>query len=136
MPINQTIIEGNLTRDGELRQARSGIAVLNFTVAHNRREKNKQTGEWEDAEPSYFRCVMFGRQAEALYQNGYFTKGRRILVQGTLRQRNYTTQQGEEKTTYEIVVEEVFFGSVPNRTAPQQQETYQQPEVYDEDLPF
>lgn len=134
MPINTCVIEGNLTKDGELRQSMKGLAILNFTLAHNIRHKNQETGEWEQGETSYFRCVMFGRQAEALYTNGYFTKGRRTLVQGNLRQRSYE-KDGEKKTVYELVVSEVFFGQIPNKQAPATV-PHDTEEFYDEDLPF
>lgn len=136
MAINEVIIEGNLTRDGEIRQASSGLTVLNFTVAHNHRRKNPDTGEWENGDTSYIRCVMFGRQADALYSNGYFSKGRRVLVQGTLRMREYE-KDGEKRTVYEVVVKEIFFGQLPNKPvsaapAPAAPEL----DLYEDDLPF
>lgn len=133
MPINQTIIEGNITKDGELRVARTGNSVLNFTVAHNTRRKNPETGEWEDGERSFFRCVLFGRQADRLARS--IVKGARVLVQGKLRQREYE-KDGERKSVYEIVVDEIFLGRLPEKdTYAQPQEAYE-PAVYDEDLPF
>ena len=49
MAINRVVIEGNLTRDTDVRDLANGIKVCNFTVAVNEKRKNVETGEWEDA---------------------------------------------------------------------------------------
>ena len=67
MSINRVIISGNLTRDPELRQTQSGMAVLSFGVAVNDRRKNPSTGEWEDY-PNFVDCTMFGARANSLAQ--------------------------------------------------------------------
>ncbi len=52
---NQVMIVGNLTDDPELRYTPNGAAVANFRVAVSRRVKDDATGQWRDAETSFFR---------------------------------------------------------------------------------
>ena len=64
MAINRVIIEGNLTRDVEMRATASGLAVAGFTVAVNEKRKNAE-GEYVDA-PVFVKCSLFGTRAEKL----------------------------------------------------------------------
>ena len=57
-------IMGRLTADPEIRFVASGGAVTSFTVAHNSRKFNKQKNEWEDSEPTFYRCSLWGGAAE------------------------------------------------------------------------
>ena len=82
MSINRVIISGNLTRDPELRQTQSGMAVLSFGVAVNDRRKNPSTGEWEDY-PNFVDCTMFGARANSLAN--YLSKGTKVSIEGKLR---------------------------------------------------
>lgn len=71
MAINRVIIEGNLTRDVEMRATASGLAVAGFTVAVNEKRKNAE-GEYVDA-PVFVKCSLFGTRAEKLSK--YLLKG-------------------------------------------------------------
>ena len=82
MSINRVTITGNLTRDPEVRNTQSGMAVLNLGVAVNDRRKNDQTGEWEDV-PNFIDCVMFGTRAESVAR--YIRKGSKVAIEGKLR---------------------------------------------------
>lgn len=75
MAINRVVIEGNLTRDTDVRDLANGTKVCNFTVAVNEKRKNVETGEWEDA-PVFVRCALFGLRAEKLSQ--YLLKGTKV----------------------------------------------------------
>jgi single-strand DNA-binding protein len=99
-----TII-GNLTDDPESRFFDSGSFVTNFTVASTPRKLNRTTGEWEDGEALFMRCNAWGQLGENIADS--LRKGHRVLVQGRLQQRSYTTAQDEKRTIVELNVDEI-----------------------------
>ena len=114
---------------------------MNISVAVNEREKNQQTGEWEDV-PSYFDLVMFGNRAEAV--SHYLSKGSKVAVKGRLRQRRWESD-GQRRSKVEVIVDEIEFMSRQRREEPVYEEpSYAAPapkrpqamEFYDEDCPF
>lgn len=99
-----TII-GNLTADPELRFTPSGAAVASFTVASTPRTFDRQAGEWKDGETLFMRCSIWRDAAENVAES--LTKGTRVIVQGRLVQRSYTTREGENRTVVEMQVDEI-----------------------------
>lgn len=83
----------------------SGTPVVNFTVATNRKFKNKDGNMMEDAE--YHRCVCYGKGADVLSK--YLHKGKRIYIEGRLRTRKWQDTSGAEKFTTEIIVDNFIF---------------------------
>ncbi len=107
------IVVGNLGRDPEMRYMPDGTAVTSFSVATNRRWTNRQTGEPQE-ETTWFRISVWGRQAETA--NQYLSKGRQVLVEGTLTPdastggpRLWTRQDGSVAASYEIRADTVRF---------------------------
>ena len=99
-----TII-GNLTADPELRFTPSGAAVASFTVASTPRTFDRQAGEWKDGETLFMPCSSWRDAAENVAES--LTKGTRVIVQGRLVQRSYTTREGENRTVVEMQVDEI-----------------------------
>lgn len=99
-----TII-GNLTEDIGLKFVPSGAAVANFTVASTPRTFDKNTNEWKDGDPLFMRCTLWRKAAENLAESN-LTKGTRVMVTGTLKQRSWE-QDGTKRTSIEMDVEEV-----------------------------
>ena len=99
-----TII-GNLTADPEMRFTPSGAAVASFTVASTPRTFDRQAGEWKDGETLFMRCSIWRDAAENVAES--LTKGTRVIVQGRLTQRSYTTREGENRTVVEMQVDEI-----------------------------
>ena len=83
----------------------SGTSVVNFTVATNRKFKNKEGNVLEDAE--YHRCVAYGKWAEVLSK--YLNKGKRIYIEGRLRTRKWQDSEGNDKFSTEIIVDNFIF---------------------------
>ena len=110
MSINRVIISGNLTRDPELRNTQSGMAVLSFGVAVNDRRKNPTTGEWEDY-PNFVDCTMFGARANSLSQ--YLSKGTKVSIEGKLRWSQWE-RDGQKRSKLEVIVDELEFMSSRN----------------------
>lgn len=98
-------VVGNLTADPELRFTQSGAAVASFTVASTPRSFDKQSGEWKDGEALFMRCSIWRQAAENVAES--LTRGARVIVQGRLVQRQYTTSEGEKRTVVELQVDEV-----------------------------
>ena len=83
----------------------SWTPVVNFTVATNRKFKNKDGNVLEDAE--YHRCVAYGKWAEVLSK--YLTKGKRIYIEGRLRTRKWQDSEWNDKFSTEIIVDNFIF---------------------------
>ena len=103
---NKTLIIGNLTQDPEMRDMGNSRKVTNFTVAVNRKWKGPE-GE-EGSEVSYIDCVAFGKTGEVI--NKYFSKGRRIFVEGRLKQEKWENKDTKKmQTKIRVVVENFHF---------------------------
>ena len=158
MSINRVTISGNLTRDAELRQTASGMAVLGFSVAVNDRVKGED-GQWTDR-PNFIDCTMFGKRADAVSR--FLSKGSKVAIEGKLRWSQWE-RDGQKRSKIEVIVDEIEFmsqrqqgqlGSEPVHAAaapaqpmqpvqPMQQQfggmpAPQQaaPSIYDDDIPF
>jgi single-strand DNA-binding protein len=105
--INRVIITGNLTRDPELRSfPETGNAVCSLRIAVNTRRKNNQTGNWEE-QPNYFDVSVWGAQGENCSK--YLSKGRPVAIDGRLRWREYTANDGQKRQSVDIVADSVQF---------------------------
>jgi single-strand DNA-binding protein len=105
--INRVTITGNLTRDPELSTLpSSGTTVCSLRVACNGRRKNNETGQWED-QPNYFDVTVWGAQGENCSR--YLSKGRPVAIDGRLRWREWTTQEGQKRQAVDIIAETVQF---------------------------
>lgn len=101
--MNHVVLIGRLVADPETRYTQSGIAVCSFRLAVDRKFKN-QAGE---READFINCVAWRRAAEIIGQ--YMAKGRRIGIEGALQSRNYQDKDGNNRTAYEVVVNEFEF---------------------------
>lgn len=99
--INSVTLIGRLTRDGELKYTNSGLAVLKFSLAVNR--KKKSGDQWID-EVSYFDIVLWGKQGEAIQK--YLQKGKQVAVSGELHQNRWE-QDGQNRSKVEVVASNV-----------------------------
>jgi single-strand DNA-binding protein len=101
---NSVTLVGNITKDPELRYTNNGTAKITFGLAVNRRWQNRLSGEWEEA-VSFFNVVIWGDLAENVGASLF--KGARVIVTGRLDQRTYQTDMGEQRSTVEVVAEEI-----------------------------
>ncbi|USY21798.1 single-stranded DNA-binding protein [Nocardiopsis exhalans] len=101
----QITLIGNLVDDPELRFTPSGAAVANFRVASTPRTFDRASGEWRDGESMFLSCTVWRQYAENVAES--LQRGVRVIVQGRLKQRSFETREGQERTVYEIDVEEV-----------------------------
>lgn len=103
MSLNKCMIIGNLGRDPEMRYTPSGQAVTQFTVATNRNYRDQQ-GEWQ-SETEWFRVVVWGPQAERTAER--LRKGNKVYVEGRIQTRQWEDQQGQKRSTTELVANQV-----------------------------
>ena len=97
--VNKVIIVGNLGKDPEMRTFPSGGRVCNVTIATTDRWKDKQSGEMKE-HTEWHRVVFNDRLAEIAGE--YLRKGSQVYIEGQIRTRKYTDQQGVEKYATEI----------------------------------
>jgi single-strand DNA-binding protein len=98
--LNKVMLIGNLGRDPEVRSTPSGQPVATFTLATNRRWKDKNGQRQEQTE--WHNIVVWGKQAEIAGQ--YLTKGKQIYLEGRLQTRSWDDRQsGEKKYRTEVV---------------------------------
>lgn len=98
-------VVGNIVADPELRFTPAGAAVANFRIASTPRRFNSQTNQWEDGEAMFLTCNVWRQAAENVAQT--LTKGMRAIVTGRLKSRSFQTREGENRTVFEIDVDEV-----------------------------
>lgn len=102
--LNKVQLIGNLTRDPELRYTPAGTAVCTIGLATNRQWVT-DVGEKKEA-AEFHRLVAWNKLAELCSQ--LLKKGRKIYVEGRLQTRNWTGQDGTQRTTTEIVISDMI----------------------------
>ncbi len=106
MDLNKVMLIGRSTSNVEVKTIESsGTPVVNFTVATNRKFKNREGNVLEDAE--YHRCVAYGKWAEVLGK--YLAKGKRVYIEWRLRTRKRQDTEGKERFSTEIIVDNFIF---------------------------
>ncbi|MBI4686442.1 MAG: single-stranded DNA-binding protein [Nitrospirae bacterium] len=101
---NKIILIGNLTKDPEVRYTPQGTSVCNFRIAVNHRYKQ---GDEMKKEVTFIDVVTFGKQADTCGQ--YLNKGSAVLVDGRLQERRWETEEGQQRSKYEVVAQTVRF---------------------------
>lgn len=92
--LNVVVLQGNLTDEPEIVGKDQNVA--RFTVAVN-------NGFGENKETAFVDCVAFGKQVETIKK--YFTKGKQVLVKGSIRQNRWETKEGEKRSKLEIALD-------------------------------
>lgn len=100
--VNKAIIIGHLGRDPETRSFQNGGRVCNFSVATGERWKDRVTGEQK--ERTEWHQVAIVNDALVDVASKYLRKGSKVYVEGQLRTRKWTDQQGVDRYSTEIVI--------------------------------
>ena len=101
--MNKVFLIGNLTRDPELTETPSGVAVCRFSIAVNR-SYSSQDGE---RQTDFFNCTAWRGQAETIAR--YTKKGNKVAVSGSIQLRNYEDNQGVKRTAVDVIVQDCEF---------------------------
>lgn len=102
--MNKLTIIGNLTKKPELRTTSAGVNVCDFTVAVNRRNRNKESGQ-QDAD--FFRVTAWRERGELCAK--WLDKGSKVCVIGPVSVRAYQAQDGSARASLEVTADEVEF---------------------------
>ena len=100
--LNEIILQGRLTDNPELKVTTSGKNVTSFTLAVER--DFSTNGE---KETDFINIVAWNGTADFITK--YFTKGKQMIVKGSLQVRKYQTQSGENRYSTEVIAEKVYF---------------------------
>ena len=105
--VNKVMLVGRLGQDPEIKYSNSGTAFGNFSIATNEKQKNKETGQYED-KTEWHRIVVFGKTAENC--GNYLAKGRLVHIEGKLQTRKWQDQKtGQDRYITEVVANNVTF---------------------------
>ncbi|PZM87027.1 MAG: single-stranded DNA-binding protein [candidate division SR1 bacterium] len=130
MDLNKVMLIGRATNTLQVKMIESTqSAVVNFTIATNRKYKNKDGNILEDAE--YHRCVAYGNTAEILGK--YLTKGKKIYIEGRLRTRKWQDTEGHDRFSTEIIIDTFIF--LDTKVA-SNDEAALDPVDFDDEIPF
>jgi single-strand DNA-binding protein len=102
MADNNITVIGNVTRDPELRYTTGGRGIASFGLAVNRRYQ--VNGEWQE-QVSFFNVTAWAELGENVAAT--LSKGSRAIVTGRLEQRSWETNEGEKRSTVEIVADDI-----------------------------
>ena len=102
--LNKVVLAGRITADPELKQTTTGVSVLSFTLAVNRRFSKNEQGEQQT---DFISMVAWRQTAEFISK--YFRKGSAICVTGSIQTRSWQDQQGQRRYATEVVVDEAMF---------------------------
>ena len=101
--VNKVILVGNLGKDPESRTMQNGGVVVTLTLATGETWNDKATGERKER-TEWHRIVIFNEHLVDVAER-FLRKGRKVYVEGCLRTRKWTDQQGQDRYTTEVVLE-------------------------------
>lgn len=99
--LNLVQLIGRTGREPEMRYAANGQPVTTFSLATDRRASKREEG----VGPDWHRVVAFGTLAE--FSNQYLAKGRLVYISGRISYRTWTSQDGQQRHSTEIVASDV-----------------------------
>lgn len=108
---NLVVLTGRLTADPELKTTQSGISVTSFSIAVDRRYRSG-----EERQTDFINIVAWRQQAEFVAK--YFKKGNMIGIEGSIQTRKYTDKNGNNRTAFEVVANNVQFVETKRDSAP------------------
>ncbi len=127
--MNKAMILGRLGQDPVVKHTTDGGQVTSFSLAttntSNRNGEKKESTEWHN-------CVAFGRTAEIAGQ--YLKKGSQALVEGSLRTSKYKDKEGNERSSTNIVVNQLTL--LGGKSEAKEQFTPGEKDYGDADVPF
>ena len=101
--LNSVCLMGRLTADPELKSTQSGVSVCNFRIAVDRTYQPKG----QEKQTDFINIVTWRGTAE--FVSRYFRKGQLVAVQGSIQTGQYTDRDGNKRTTFDVVADNVFF---------------------------
>lgn len=109
--LNRAILMGRLTKDPTLRQTPNNVSVVTFTLAV---ERNYQADK-NNKQADFINIVAWRHTAE--FVSKYFTKGQLVAAEGSIQTRSYQDKDGNNRTAFEVVADQVYFAEKKNSEA-------------------
>lgn len=106
--LNVVVLSGRLTADPELKTTANGISVCSFSIAVERRFKSG-----EERQSDFINIVTWRSSAE--FVSKYFKKGQMIAIRGSIQTRRYQDKDGNNRTAFEVVADDVQFADFARR---------------------
>lgn len=128
--LNQILVEGNLTRDPELKHTKTGKAVCTFSIAVNR--YTKKGDEFEKA-VAFFDVTAWQELGENCARE--LKKGRGVRVIGRLEQDRWQDQDGKSRSRIYIIAEHVIFKPVFQKKEGEETPA-ENTDKFEDDIPF
>lgn len=101
--LNSVCLMGRLTADPELKSTQLGVSVCNFRIAVDR----TYTPKGQEKQTDFINIITWRSTAE--FVSRYFRKGQLVAVQGSIQTSQYTDRDGNKRTTFDVVADNVFF---------------------------
>lgn len=117
--LNRVIIMGRLVSDPDFRQTTNGVPFCRIRVAVNRPYRKDQ-----EQSADFIGCTAWRAQAEFISR--YFTKGQMILIEGQLRNNDFTDKDGVKHFSMDVLIDQVQFGESKKQDGEQQTQPRQQ----------
>lgn len=102
--LNKATIIGNVGKDPEIRSTQSGSKIANLTVATSEQWKDKQSGEKKE-KTEWHKVSVFNPYLVGIIETNV-KKGSKIYVEGAIQTRKWTDQQGQDRYSTEIVLQQ------------------------------
>lgn len=144
--VNKVILIGHLGKDPEIRSTQSGQRIANLSVATSESWKDKATGERKE-KTEWHRVVVFNDGLSGVAEK-YLRKGSQVYLEGQLQTRKWTDQQGQDRYSTEVVLQN-FGGTLVmlskaerddgrelDDAAPAPRRETPTPELLDDEIPF
>lgn len=109
--LNKAIVMGRLTADPELRHTANNVAVTTFRIAVDR----NYTPKGAERQTDFINIVAWRNTAD--FVSRYFHKGQLVALEGSIQTRSYTDNQGNNRTAFEVVADQVYFAESRNSSS-------------------
>ncbi|MGB7874908.1 MAG: single-stranded DNA-binding protein [Anaerolineales bacterium] len=137
--LNKVMVIGHLGKDPEMRYTPSGRPVTTFSVAVSR-SWNTADGE-RRSETEWFNIVAWGNLAEICKQ--YLHKGKQVYIEGRLQTRRWEDNEGQKRTSVEVVANEMMMlgdrrdsSSQSQEQSSEEKEDHSEPVADEDEFPF
>ena len=124
--LNRVVLMGRLVADPELRHTASNIAVTSFRIAVDR----NYTPKGAERQTDFISIVTWRNTAE--FVSRYFRKGQLVALEGSIQTRTYTDNQGNNRTAFEVVADQVYFAESRNSSSQGASTSFAPPPAFEE----
>ncbi|QKX01858.1 single-stranded DNA-binding protein [Wolbachia endosymbiont of Cruorifilaria tuberocauda] len=101
--VNKVILIGNLGREPEIRTMQNGKEMASFSIATSESWTDKSSGIRSE-KTEWHNIVVFSEGLVKIIRD-LVHKGSKIYIEGSLRTRKYTDQNGSEKYITEVILQ-------------------------------